>query len=53
MGKNNGNPNLVYEKNRAECLLVVFFLSFGCKCSVSIPRGAEACSVICACGITW
>ena len=42
------------EEERAGCFtLIVIYLSCGCLCSVSLPRGIVGCSVVCDCGISW
>ena len=33
------------------CTFIVFLVSCGCLCSVSLPRGAASRSMICDCGI--
>ena len=34
-------------------LMIVFLRSYGCTCSIFLPREALGWSVVCDCGISW
>ena len=41
-------------RKRAGCFaLIMYLLSCGCYCSVSLPHGVMGLSVVCDCGISW
>ena len=41
-------------EERSGCfILIVFLLSYDCKCSVSLPHGVVGYFAVCDCGIFW
>ena len=40
------------EEERDGCF-IIFLVSFGCQCTVSLPHDSVHWSAVCGCGISW